>query len=239
MVGPPAGRSLGRGREAPPNPIAGPWTDRGVDLGQAGAMTPDASDQPASWGTEDLKPTRSRWWLLLAVLVVVALAGGGYVAVKAAFKSTSRDWPQSLAGRAAGLGEVNVPASKVDPTAKPGIYIWSDFDGWHLWVVHGDGVGAVTGSVTSDKDIAKATAAIKGAGRVTRDGKTISISFPADPKLSGVDFDTDFYARHLTFALEGPDGTIPANLVHLGNSRMATEVPVKVDKVQSDDAKNQ
>ena len=146
-------------------------------------------------------------------------------------------WPESVGGRAPGLGEVNVPAAEVDVAAEPGVYAWSDFDGWHQWVVHGRAGGAVRGTITSDVGLDKAVAARARAGSVELDGRTATFALPATPELVGVDFQPGFYAKRLTFDLTDAKGRpLDASVVTLGRRRPATAVTVVVRKVPEADA---
>lgn len=200
-------------------------------------MADDAAPLPESWSVDESKPSRSRWWVLAGVVVAIAVAAGVILVVHRKAEEAKVAWPESVGGRAPGLGEVNTPAAKVDVSAKPGVYAWSDFDGWHLWVVHGAGVGAVRGTISSDEDLDKAVSARDGAGSVRLDGKTATFELPASPALVGVDFQPGFFAKRLTFDLTDADGKpIDASLVTLGRGKAATVVPVEVRKVPEADA---
>lgn len=156
---------------------------------------------------------------------------GGSTATTEAEAAKKAVWPATVQGRPAGLGETKQPATEVQPTAAPGAYIWSDFDGWHLWVVNGEGMPAVTGTLTSNADIEKAVVAVPEAGEVTISGKTATFSFPTDRPLVGMDFNPGFYADSLVVALNGPDGApIAAELVQTGKKPTPAPFPIVIDK---------
>ena len=89
--------------------------------------------EPQAHTQRPTRPPRSRLWLAVGIAVAVLLIAGIAIALSLPKgKATKVTWPASYGGRPAGLGVVNQPASKVAVTASPGIYVWSDFDGWHL-----------------------------------------------------------------------------------------------------------
>lgn len=199
-------------------------------------MADDTAPSSDSSGVEESDSHWSRWWILVGLVAVAAIAVGIVAFVNKKVEDTKVAWPESAGGRAPGLGEVNVPAPKVDVTAKPGVYAWSGPDGWHLWVVNGGAIGGVTGSITSDDELVKATTAVPKAGTVTLDGKTATLTPRRDPGLVGVDFQPGFYAKRLTFTVEGPDGPIPAKLITVGRHKAQVRAGGVVDKVQEKQA---
>ncbi|MGI8757301.1 MAG: hypothetical protein ACR2MB_15885 [Acidimicrobiales bacterium] len=167
------------------------------------------------------------------MLVVVVVVGA--VLVMQARKDANLAWPASSAGRAR-LGQTNIPAPDVTVTAAPGVYVWQDFDGIHVWVVNGGSIGGARGTISSDKDIGSAKLAIPGKGRATLEGKTITFDLPADPKLVGVDFNPDFFVKDFKVDIRGPGGPIDPKLVTIGPKRKVSEVPFVIKKVQKQDA---
>lgn len=187
--------------------------------------------------------------LALLVVGVVLLTRGGDSSSDGSSKddktSTSDDggdkgsskpvFPAEIGGRPAGLGArgEKAPDVKVGEDTKPGVYLWSDYDGWHLWVVNGEGVPPVKGTITSNDDIAKATAAVPGAGTVKADGKVVTFDLPAQPGLVGVDFNPGFFAENLVFTLDGPDGPVPEDVVFLGSKSVQAPYPLVIAKSTS------
>ena len=161
-------------------------------------------------------------------LVVVALVVVGLVLFikhtdkKSAGKTASAQavgsdgWSLALSGRPSSLGATNQKAAVVKPGAKPGIYLWSGFDGWHLWVVNGTGIPQVSGILISNDVVAKADIAVAGGGQVTKSGNTVTFAFSTTKPISGMDFSPGFFAKNLAFSLRGPGGPIELKLVHLG-----------------------
>ena len=147
----------------------------------------------------------------------------------------AKGWPAEVRGRPAGLGTTKVPAGEVTPTAEPGAYIWSDFDGWHLWVVNGAGVPAITGTLTSNDNLGKAVLAIEDAGEITLNGKSATFTLPTDRPLVGIDFNPGFYANKLVFTLNGPDGApLDGALIKTGSKSAAAPFPIVIEMVTPD-----
>jgi hypothetical protein len=197
-------------------------------------MASDA-DLPSSWNAEEAGPKKSHTLTIVIVVVVVALAVGGALVIAQRSKpEPKKDWPASTSGGPSGFS--NTAASDVKVEAKPGVYVWSDFKGWHVWAVNGEKVAGLKGTISSDKDFSDAKAAIKGVGTVKKDGDTITIDLPASPGLVGVDFNPGFYAKHLHFDLEGQDGKLDPSVIVKGPKGTVASVPFDIDKVLAKDA---
>lgn len=199
-------------------------------------MAADETPLPDSWNVEDAEVARKgpRLGVIIGGVVLVAvLVAAGVVGFQVAMEKTKKAWPASAGGPPAGLGATPAEAAADTP---PGVYLWNDFGGWHLWVVNGDGVAGVKGTITSTDDIASAEVATDGEGTAMTEGKTVAFDLPAEPRVSGVDFNPGFYGEKLTVTLEGADGPVAPELVTIGRDREVTAVPVVVEKVREDDA---
>lgn len=141
-------------------------------------------------------------------------------------------WPAEVAFRPAALGRLRQGPEDVKDPPEPGVYLFSDFDGWHLWLVRGPGVESVHGTVTSNDEMATAVAEPKRSdGSVDVDDKQFRFDLPGDVAVSAVVFNPGFYARTLVFDLQGPNGPLRPDQVHLGWGRAAaTSMPVVVEK---------
>ena len=195
--------------------------------------SPDAV--PSSWSADDNETVRvaerrgRKVWIVVIVVVIAAVAGVAYAVTSGAFDGKDRAWPAQISVRPDGLGQEHDTAAHVTPTAEPGVYIWNSFDGWHLWVVNGNDVAGVKGTITSSDRIKRATSSAPKAGTVTAHGKTVSFDLDGSAKVAGVDFEPGF-SHHLVITLDGPDGPVSVTVVHLGHDAMATAVPVVIDK---------
>ena len=193
-------------------------------------MTAPDTRLPDSWN-DDGGGSRSRlWWIIGAIAVVLALVAGGIFLVQ---RLTKEDlaWQASSSGRAPGLGATNTPASQVAVTAKPGVYLWQDFDGHHLWVINGGAIAGAKGTITSNVDFGQVTLAIAGKGSAKVNGKEITFDLPAEPKLVGIDFNPGFYVKDITVDIQGPNGPIDPKLVTIGPKRTVTTIPFGYQKV--------
>src|SRR5699024_619544 len=111
-----------------------------------GVMTSSMPPEPPQPST---RRRSSRTLLILAGAAVLRIAlGGGLVQLRLR-GAEETVWPTSSQFRPPeGLGGAGTPAVDVDVDAAPGVYAFQDFQGWHLWVVNGDGIGSVTGRIT-------------------------------------------------------------------------------------------
>ena len=187
--------------------------------------------------------------LALLVVGIVLLTKGGDdkdTSSKDDKASTSQDangdkpsgkaqWPRNVGGRPPALGKRGQPARDVTlgKDAKPGVYLWNDYDGWHLWVVNGSGVPAVKGTITSNDAVAKAEPAVPDAGSVVVDDKVVTFDLPTDQPIVGVDFNPGFFAKNLVFTVEGPDGPVSEQLVHVGAKAEQAPYPLVLTKAAS------
>lgn len=194
---------------------------------------------PTSWQHRPEERRRSggvRWVAAVALVVVVALLALGvanYDRIRGLIdgEGPAKAWPEMVNGRPNGLGPMGQAAADVEPMVDPGIYLWSDFDGWHLWVVAGEGIpDEVRGSVTSNDALPSMDLAVPESGSASLDGKTGTFSVSTEEAVSGVDFNTGFYATKLDVTLEGPDGPLDAKLVRLGSKLDAAPDPLKIDQ---------
>lgn len=198
------------------------------------AQPPATPDFPASWNDEEEDAVRSGrrgivWWILGGIVAVLLVILG----INLIFNQGSdepRAWPEAVDGRPEGLGGEKETAAEVTPEAKPGVYLWNSFDGWHLWVVNGDGIEGLTGTISSNDDLVGAESSAPDAGTVSVSGKTVTFDLSGDAAVAGVDFDPGF-ASKLTFELETADGEVTAAQVFTGSgSEPVDSIPVIIDK---------
>ena len=134
-------------------------------------------------------------------------------------------WPGRVQTRPAVFGKTGQPLDR-EAKAKAGVYIWTDFDGWHLWVVDPSGKEAAKGTVTSTDDIASADLVVKGSGTVDRSGRRLDFDFSGvSAKAAGVVFSPGFYGSTLLVDLGGSD--LP---VFLGAKMVEVEQPLTITK---------
>lgn len=187
---------------------------------------------PESFRTEQAdEPGSRRWLIVLGAVLVIIVIGATIIAIKRRTTAEDISWPHSFDGRAAGLGADHDPATQVKVTAKPGVYVWSGFDGLHLWVVNGSGVAGVKGSMTGMANGASASLAVRGSGSVSVVGDTMTFDLPASPTLVGVDFSPGFFGKKLTFTLTGANGPVPLSLIFVGAHSHAKALPLVISKV--------
>jgi hypothetical protein len=166
---------------------------------------------------------------VVGVLAVIALA---LVAIDP-FGSDAGEqaWPTDVGGRPAGLGSTGQLAEEVAIDAEPGAYLWSDFDGWHLWIVFGPGLESASGTIVSNEDLSKSVLTPRAAGTFEADGDTLSFDVSdADAAIAGLDFEPGFFAERLEVTIDGPDGPIEPAMVTLGASTEVAAIPIVIEK---------
>jgi len=197
-------------------------------------MTTTPPDLPESWEVEDSEVKRPRSKVLPIVgIVVVALLAVGAVSLLFRKDEGKKAWAASTGGPPAGVG---ADTTQVTADVKPGYYLWSDFNGWHLWVVNGDGVKGAKGTIENDDTFASAVLATKGAGTVSKDGKSVSFDLPTDPRVVGIDFNPGFYSHDLKVKLTDADGPVDPKLVTIGRSATVDQMPFELKQVPADEA---
>jgi hypothetical protein len=195
--------------------------------------TPPASDLPASWQEEDDDAARSersgrKWWIIGGVVLVLLVVG--LAIAFSGLATEERAWPSAYDGRPAGLGGEKESADEVEPSADPGVYIWNGFDGWHVWVVNGDGLDGLRGTITSSDDLVSATSSVPDGGTVTVEGEKVTFDLDGGGAVTGVDFDPGF-SKELTIELESADGAVAADRVSTGSKGGSVDaVPVVIEK---------
>ena len=141
-------------------------------------------------------------------------------------KASGPSWPTVAQGRPAVFGELRDPITSVDPEAKPGVYAWVDYDGWHVWIVGPEGKAAAKGTLTSNVDFTEAQPAVKGEGTVTVDGSEVKFDFSeVEAGAAGTSFNLGFYATEVTISLGGTD--LP---LLLGSEAKASPIPAVIAK---------
>lgn len=122
-------------------------------------------------------------------------------------------WPFAVSGRPAAFGALK-DAPPADAGDLPdGFYLWTDFDGWHLWLVGGGEADKVT--ITSDNAISKADPT-GGPVDVQVFGNVVAMRRgSATEPVVGIDINPGYYAKNMIVAVEG---ALP---VHIGGTAKA------------------
>ena len=143
-------------------------------------------------------------------------------------------WPEDVGGRPPAFGTFNDTPAEAKGGADPGVYIWSDYDGWHLWVQNGGDIRGVSGTIAGNDNIASVDVSPLSGGTATKAATVITFDLKDSDPIVGLDFNPGFYAVKLDFAINGPDGPIPASAIHLGKKMVPpTATPVSIQKVLS------
>ena len=132
-------------------------------------------------------------------------------------------WTNGLAGspkvfRAADGSASSDPQPGKD--AKPGVYFWESYDGWHVRVVKGDGVDKVDGIVTGLlKNQGAKIVKVTGADASVAKAEGGNVSFQVPPggsNVVGIDFTLDAFTTNSTLTLNGDNGSLDVSKIYLG-----------------------
>lgn len=203
------------------------------------AADPSASDAPS---TGDAKPgwlsgyaisiTAVAVVLLIGLIAVLILrdSGGGDDDTPTTTEAAEKAWPSLVGGRPAIFGARDTPPPADAGDAEPGAYLWSDFDGWHLWIVRGDEVDGVKGTITIDAEPTRAAPATAGQGTVRIEDDVIHFDFTGvTAPVVGVDFNTYFGSR-ISVAVESLVGPLDASRLHTGGRATPATNPIVIVK---------
>lgn len=107
-----------------------------------------------------------------------------------------------------------------------GVYIWSDFDGWHIRL-SGTDVPELSGSVTGQY-MPPVQGQTGGDVTVTPDEAGKKVSFTIRPGMEpvGFDFSTGCKQKELTFDLTTNGAPVPVDQIHLGDRGAVKEFPL-------------
>lgn len=139
-------------------------------------------------------------------------------------------WPAEINNKNPKLGGKDDGPAQVPADAPQGVYLWSDFQGWHLWVVQGDALGDVTGTITSNVNMAKAELAVADAGTVNTNATTSTFALPGGTRVTGIDFNPGFYSKQVAITLQTPDGPVDAKLIKIGSKGAEAPTPIIFEK---------
>ena len=114
---------------------------------------------------------------------------------------TKAQWPAGVTGRPKAFGALGDPPPAESGDLPEGFYLWSGFDGWHVWLVGGGEGDRVT--ITSDDAISKAEPT-GGPADVQVFGNTFALQRgSATERVVGADFNPGYYAKNMIITLDG------------------------------------
>ncbi|WP_426570848.1 hypothetical protein [Aquihabitans sp. McL0605] len=108
-----------------------------------------------------------------------------------------------------------------------GVYIWSDFQGWHVRLA-GTAVSSLRGSVTGQYVPALQSPTTAQGVKVTKDdlGKALKFDLVAGEKPVGFDFSAGCRQKELTFDLTSNGTSVAPETIHLGSRGVVKEFPL-------------
>ena len=143
------------------------------------------------------------------------------------------EWPLALDGRPALFKNKLVAARDLTDPPGPGLYLWQDFDGWHLWIVRGAGIEGPTGVITADADFRRAD--LNGrpgaGGAVQLDGHAIHFDFTGSTDaVVGIDFGPGIAASTLVLDVAQDGEPLDSRALKLGNRSVAGKLPLELSR---------
>lgn len=137
------------------------------------------------------------------------------------------EWPSELKWKPVILGDRDDGFDALSPEVPAGVYVWSDFQGWFVWVVDPAGKAAGRGTVSTNSEFGSAELVDGGTGEFVREDSVLRFDFTGiDGRASGFRFNQGFFTSEVTIELEGED--LP---VFLGNDATPLAPPFVIDKV--------
>jgi len=131
-------------------------------------------------------------------------------------------WPSEVEGRPPVFGDRGTPPGD-DLDTDPGIYLWSDFDGWHLWVVQSPDDPLVEGRIRSEGAFVRADPEGERGAQVTVEHDIVTFVLGSDgARVSGISFNPAFFTPSLVVEVDD-DGRLPRRL---GFGGASTDGPV-------------
>lgn len=110
-------------------------------------------------------------------------------------------WPAWVLGQPRRLFEAEAPPAEIGETP-PGFYLWLDFEGWHLWLVGGEGSDASV-EIQSDDAFSKADP-VGEPPAIEQEGNRLRMSRgDASATSVGLDFNPGFFAKTLIVTTTG------------------------------------
>lgn len=207
-------------------------------------VTDDEPELPSSWGADETdvveRSARSRRLTIVAGGIVgVLVAALAVVAITHPFdrEKPEQMWPLNVGGRPEGLGQTYDLAEAVTPDVDSGVYLWSDFDGWHLWFVFDNEFHAASGTITSNDDVDKAELTPAATGTVQANGKEIAFDLDTESNIAGIDFEPGFYSSRIEVEIHAPSGTLRSDMVHKGGAAKLVSLPIVVEQVDKPKSK--
>lgn len=115
--------------------------------------------------------------------------------------ATEPGWPTWVMGQPRRLFEAEAPPTEIGETP-PGFYLWLDFEGWHLWLVGGEGSDASV-EIQSDDAFSKAEP-VGTPPAIEQEGNRLRMSRgDASATSVGLDFNPGFFAKTLIVTTTG------------------------------------
>lgn len=129
---------------------------------------------------------------------------GENVEADAENEKPNRSWPVELKWKPMELGVREESVHDVPPDVAAGVYVWSDFDGWHTWIVDPAAVGITSGRVRTDSEFGSAELVDEGAGAFTRNDSVLEFDFGGlEQRVTGFRYNPGFFTSKVTYEFDG------------------------------------
>lgn len=135
-------------------------------------------------------------------------------------------WPEEIKWKPAITGERDQGLDRLPAEVPAGLYLWSDFQGWFVWVVDPAGKAAGRGRITTNSEFGSAELVEGSTGAFERRDDVLEFDFTGiGERVAGFRFNPGFFTNRVTIELDGDD--LP---VFLGHDAVPFDAPHVLEK---------
>lgn len=115
-------------------------------------------------------------------------------------------WPSEMKWKPVITGDRDQGIDAVPPEVPAGLYIWSDFQGWFVWVVDPGGKAGAKGRITTNAEFGSAALLEGATGEFVRNDSALEFDFTGvGERATGFRFNQGFFTNTLMIDLDGDD----------------------------------
>lgn len=126
-----------------------------------------------------------------------------------------------------GCGDWDAAFNVAPDEVTEGVYIWSDFEGWHVRLA-GDAPGSIAGSVSGQvlPELYSPPDAPGVETTIDEGANRLSFELTGGDQPVGIDFNAGCEQQALTFELTSDGAPVPVEQIHLGKRGVVVELPL-------------
>lgn len=135
-------------------------------------------------------------------------------------------WPDEMKWKPMITGDRDQGLDAVPPEVPAGLYIWSDFQGWFVWVVDPGGKAGAKGRISTNSEFGSAELVEGATGEFVRNDTQLEFDFTGvGERATGFRFNQGFFTNTVIIDLDGDD--VP---VFMGNDATPLSPPFVLEK---------